>query len=460
MRSLVVLLLAAGLLCVMPRPAAAEHARMAREGAEIRAATGFAGEPVARPAKGAVVEVLERRSEWARVRVGDKEGWIHEVFLVAAEEPAPPAPVVVAPTSEPARPDPAPPPPSRVAEADSPEDRVDRIGTELRQIQAENAYLIGKLASMTASEAMLRDRLAEAIIERDDARRQAEQEKARAGAAAGPAAEAAVEASLPERREPVASDRDIACAQEQSKLAAAHAGALAEFEARHERELADARAHHDDVMEQFIDTVTRRHDDALEREMAAIAATCDRLMIEERREHERALKVARRESGYETELARELRTRLDVEIEEARTRWEAKQRGLMYDVERARREEGERVRIECEGQRLATVNVAIARGEADKAAALAKERREADLRCQVALEMILERASLGGDMTKVREAAEAAARRRSGSSSAGEAEAPAAGGSEAPAAPPQPSPGPPVPVPVPVPWPPQQERPR
>ena len=140
-----------------------------------------------------------------------------------------------------------------------------------------------------------------------------------------------------------------------------------------------------------------------------------------------------------------------MEILEAKTKWEAKQRGEMYDVERARREEGDRVRLECEGARLAAVNLAAEQGQAELREALGRERQEADLRCQVALSIVLEHAASGGDLAKVKSLAERTATRRSDDAAEENAGTPDA---NTPVNEPSP---PPTPVPRPVPYPKPQD---
>ena len=229
-------------------------------------------------------------------------------------------------------------------------------------------------------------------------------------------------------------------ADERAKLAEKAAAERAELEARHAQAIAELEARHQSIVEGFIAMVSLKHDDALARETGVIQDECDRRLIENNRKNEKELRIARKESGYEAALEREIRARLDMEILEAKTRWEAKQRGEMYDVERARREEGDRVRTECEGARLAAVHLAAEQGQAELRAALSQERQAADLRCQVALSIVLEHAAAGGDMAKVKALAETTAHRRSGDRADGAEES----------APPPPEA---LPVPQPVPYP-------
>ena len=446
----------ASFLVLVAAPAFASGGRIARIGAQLRAETGFAGPVTASPAEGAPVEILERRVEWVRVRVAEgKEGWIHELFVA---EQIPSIPEVSAALSEPrSEPEPAAAVAAAPTAAPAPMPNCDEWGrralqaeANLRQRSLEADYSQAKLAEMNRSVDTLAERLQELSDERDAAR------------AAVEAASAALDAARAEGFERGKAETAAAAggAKGQSAaIAAALATQKAEFDAeraaiaaRHADELAASDARHQEAVEGFIAMVTQRHDEALARASAAIQADFERRLIEANRKNEKELRTARKESGYEADLEREVRARLDTEIEDAKARWEAKQRGEMYDVERARREEGERVRKEVEGERLIAVGAAISAGQAELRAAVAAEREEADLRCQVALSLVLERAAEGGDMKKVKDLAEKTARRRS--ADAGPAEPGSSGGmsTEPPGDPARPA-EPPSPIPQPMPFP-------
>lgn len=179
----------------------------------------------------------------------------------------------------------------------------------------------------------------------------------------------------------------------------------------HAEEIDRLDAEHQRLINSYVEIVTVRHEDALARDRAAAAADCERRLVEERREMDRRLRAARRETGWEVEFEKELGARLVLAAQEIEARVEARHRGQQYDEARVRREEEARVRKACESERLAAVQATLSQQATDCAGRLARAREEADTRCQLALEVVLERAAAGEDLTAIREFARERTRR-------------------------------------------------
>lgn len=205
----------------------------------------------------------------------------------------------------------------------------------------------------------------------------------------------------------VAAARESPEAARESSPEAARVPQLeADLQAERDARAADVarlEAEHQKLFDTYVEIVTKRHEDALARDRAASDEECRQRIFAERQEADRVLRAARKESGWEREFETELRARTKLAVEEAQARFEAKRRGEEYDEARVRREEEARVRHLCEGERLAAVAAAVASAHADTERRVRHEREEADLRCQLALEIVLERASQGGDLTSIRE---------------------------------------------------------
>ncbi len=422
----------------------AEPARIDRDDAELRADQGFTGTVLARPPAGASVEVLERQGAWARVKTASGvEGWTHEAFLemegphaggVPTKTERPP---VDAATVVPAA-------PSSVGPEMT-------LRAEIARLEAELG--VARLTTRTAEQSLMQS-LERAERERDEALAGLKAAEERRPVESTPAPDVAEEIPIYEQIEAARREEREACEQrcaeemakvvndalmdqlesgefedavrgridaavdeERSRAEAEELHRAGEVEARHaerERELEAASAQrmaaledgHRRLFDTYVDEVTRRHEQALQRETRALAVEWEGRLVTERREHEKKLKAARRESGWEHEFDRAVReavqARVDLEVGEAQARWEARQRGEQYDVERARREERARVEQECEAARLTAVSVALADARADADRRIAAVRGEADERCRLALELVLERAAAGEDMTKVR----------------------------------------------------------
>ena len=466
---------ALSLALLVPHAARAESVRIAKTGAEVRGKAGFAGPVLARPAVGDVLDAVERANEWVRVELpGGASGWIHEVFVAPAAAGATSAPVAPPATATRTLPHVAPvPPPSSTAALHEPAEAampaavppdaaapaaspahgddaptIEQWRTQALALESENRALRGMLADASAAGERLRD-------ERDEARADGEA-RATAERAEG---EQAAERRCAEKQEPAPPEAAISAAREAGRLDAlaearedarkelrsdeaetqrldaARAEERQSVQAAHDEELAKLEADQLAVLAKFIATVTQKHEEELARSTASAKADCEDRLVAERRDHEKELRVAKRESGWEADFEKAVRDRLDAEVLEAKARWEAKRRGEQYDEARVRQDEGDRVRRECEGERLAAVSRAHEEAQAESARTLAAVRAEADHRCQVALELVLERVAEGGDLAGVRKLVPSAA-------------APAAGTPDAPATQPQP-----VPVPQPQPQP-------
>lgn len=429
--------------------AAAAPARIDRPGAELRAEPGFAAPVIARPAAGSDVDLVEAQGAWRRVRLADgAEGWMHELFV----KPIPGGEIVVAPGAPSVAP-----PPDPAAMRGAPDAAQHAAwDAERGEFRSEIAQLRGDLMAMTARaelaekaagslDARVREleRAASAatseVIAREacrdatrDAVRDAEMRCAQDTARQIEAAVAQALSLAPQAKEPanpppsrpedlaeLASCREAhaAASAENARLTAAlesekaaHAAALATAEAA--RVAGDAarvaalealEREHLTLHDTYIEIVTQRHEDALARERTACAADCDALLLEERRRHDREIRAARKESGWDVEFEKELRARTKLAIEEAEARWEAKRRGEAYDEQRVRRDEEARVRRLCDAERFTAVQAALTEQAREASSRHRREIEESDLRCQVALEVVLERAASGADLADVRE---------------------------------------------------------
>jgi hypothetical protein len=388
-------LAAVALFLLLPLVSGAAPLRVAREGAKIRATAGFDGPVLAEPPISTSLELLETQNEWRRVRLADgTEGYIHELFVEeapAAQVAAPAqaaAPVEAPPLSPPAA---APIVPSQPVPVDTRSVEVGQLKARVAALEFELQATKGRVATaeraaMEASDALERERDEHAKAERE-LRSECEDRIAQA------------QKSIDDAKAGVS---DLAALQaEKQQLEDSLATAATEKE----EAVARCEAEHRELYDTYVEIVTKRHEEALARDREAGEAACRDHLAELERKYQHLLASARKESGWEADFEQELRERTELAVNEARARWEAKQRGDQYDEERVRREEGARVREACETERLAAISTALEAQRVEVESRVARERDESDARCQVALEIVLERAAAGEDVSDMREAA-------------------------------------------------------
>jgi len=386
------------LLLMVPMAGEATTLRVARQGAKIRAATGFDAAVLAMPPRDAPLELLETQNEWRRVRLADgTEGYIHELYVAEAEPPAEasravasPPPSAVAESSLPVEDEVAPAtsppgaPRDRVIEVGELKARVAALETELRSAKGRAAT--AERSAMEATDALERERDEHASAERE-LREECEERVAQA--------QQVVEAA----KAGVSGTATLKADNERLEQALAAAGA------EKSEAVARCEAEHRQLYDTYVEIVSQRHEQALARDREAQEAACREHQAEIELTCQRRLASARRESGWEADFEQELRERTELAVSEAKARWEAKQRGDQYDEERVRRDEAAKVRAACDGERLSAVSSALEVQRAEMEARIASEREASDARCQVALEIVLERAAAGEDVSDMREAA-------------------------------------------------------
>jgi hypothetical protein len=395
----------------------AEAAHVRREGAQLRAATGFSGAVLASPASGEPVEILESSNEWRRVRTSaGVEGWLHELFLdEAARRPARVARPEARPGAVP-RAEPFEAPPIDERTEAPPAAELERLRRELATERAARADAVRELNAALASQDRLEKRvgLLEAEVERFEA------------AASGEAAEnrslrrrLADDAARLRRESEDSRGREIAAleaghAEELASLEAAHASALAAAEERHEKSLAEARtantaeiaelqqrllADQDRIGESFVEKCSELHAREMARKDAEWAATCDERERLQRAEHAKELRKVSKESGWEEEFDREVRSAVREQVEErlaeAKLRWEAKHRGDAVELEKELAKAKRAMEAECESRVLAAVNAELERHRKEMGERMRALQAEEERRCRTALALVLERNAAG-----------------------------------------------------------------
>jgi len=408
---------------ILPLDAPAEPARVRRDGAQVREATGFTGAVLASPARDEVVEVLEVSNEWRRVRTrSGREGWVHELFLEEAEQPARPA-------SPPARAAPRPGalPKTESFEAPRVEETVEtapaveleRLRREVAAERAARAETERALAAAGGREADLGRRLAGAqadlrrlegevseglLAQRTTQRRRgdAESELRREGERRLDAAEQSRVRDLAGLA--AAHDEEIAALEdshesEMREAAESHAQALGDARSANSAEIAALQLRLQDEQDRigtsFVEKCSALHDREMGRKAAEWAAGCDLRAQELQAAHAKELQKVSKQSGWEAEFESEVRARVRTEVAEqlgeAKLRWEARHRGDAVELDKEIAKLTARLEAEYEGRVLVAVSAESDRHRTELREQLRAARLEAERRCKLALELVLER---------------------------------------------------------------------
>lgn len=411
--------------------AAAEGARIRRDGAQLRAEVGFTGPVLASPAAGESVELLEPRNEWRLVRTrAGVEGWVHELFLDeggvrrASSPPARPAPAP-APGGE-LRAEAFEAPPVEERSQTAPAAEIERLQAALveerglrREAERHLEELERELAAARSRDSQRlsreQDRLQELEAENLRLTRELSEARAALGEAAeavGGAEDAAARAlaRLAERH-----DEEIAALEREHEetLAAerrTHAAQLEEARAAKAEEIAGLqrrlREEQDRIGERFVEDCAALHERELERARSNLAADCERRLELAEAEHAVELRKVAKESGWEDEFEREVRRavreQVDERLAEAKLRWEARRRGEAFDKERALEEQREELEQACEARVLSAVNAGLEEQRREARGRLAAVQAEEERRCRTALELVLRRVAEGASAEELR----------------------------------------------------------